>query len=184
MEVLEQEEEIVLVDIPNRSQRIDSLIARLMSHETHLSYSALKAFKDSPNDFIQYKFREKKQTDAMAFGSLVHCLILEPQEFENRYAILEDFDICCQIGGAKPRATKAYKEWKEVFLMDIGDKIVVSQEDYSTALSISNGVKNNRASAKILNQFTYKEQPIEWYYKNFKFLGFIDGGSEKILCDV
>lgn len=185
MEVLEEvEEEVVLVDIPDRTNRINSLVRRLMSHETHLSYSALKAFKDSPLDFIQYKFREKKQTDAMAFGSLVHCLILEPQEFEERYAILEDGDICAQIGGAKPRATKAYKEWKEIFLCEVGDKIVISADMHNMAKSIAKGVNDNRASSKVLRQLTVKEKRVEWEYKNFKFMGFLDGEGDKLIADI
>jgi hypothetical protein len=184
METLEIEEEVVLVDIPDRSARIDSLIRRLMSHETHLSYSALKAFKDSPVDFIQYKFREKKQTDAMVFGLIVHCLILEPEEFDNRYAIMEDADICAQIGGAKPRSTNAYKAWKEVYLMEIGDRTIVSLETYNVAKSIAVNVKHNRASAKILNMLSVKEKAVKWEYKNFMFLGFLDGEGDKLIVDV
>lgn len=182
--VEELEEEVVLVDIPDRNSRIDSLINRLMSHETHLSYSALKAFRESPQDFIQYKFREKKTTDAMIFGQIVHCLILEPKEFEIRYAIMDDFDICCTIGGAKPRATNAYKEWKAVFMAENNGKEIVPIETYKVAKQISVNVKHNRASAKILNQLTDRELPVEWMYKNFKFKGFIDGRGAKLVADV
>lgn len=184
METTELEDEVVLVEIPNQTSQIDSLINRLRNHETHLSYSSLKAFRDSPTDFIQYKFRKKKTTDAMLFGSLVHCLILEPQEFENRYAVMDDLDICSQIGGAKPRGTNAYKEWKAVFMAEIGDKIIIPIDAYNIAKSISIGVRKNRASARILNQLTEKEKAIRWFYKNFLFLGFIDGEAPKLICDI
>lgn len=183
-ELAELDEEVELVDIPDRNHRIDSLIKRLMAHETHLSYSALKAFKDSPTDFIQYKFREKKQTDAMMFGIVVHCLILEPQEFENRYVIMEDFDICAQIGGAKPRATNAYKAWKELFLQENEGKEVISLDLYKIANSIAQNVKHNRASSKVLNQLTHREKGVDWEYKNFMFKGFIDGEGDKLLTDI
>jgi hypothetical protein len=57
------------------------IISGLMSGESHLSYSSLKAFKKSPIDFINYKMGKKETTDAMLFGSMLHCLVLEPQDF-------------------------------------------------------------------------------------------------------
>lgn len=179
-----EEEEQVIVAIPDRQSKVESLISRLMTHETHLSYSALKCFKDSPTDFIQYKFREKKQTDAMLFGILVHCLILEPGTFKERYCIMDDRDICVNIGGAKPRGTNKYKEWKELFVYENEGKTIVSIEDYNIANLVANNVKHNRASAKVLGMCPIHELSVTWEYKNFVFKGFIDGKGEKAVFDI
>lgn len=162
----------------------EQIIGGLMSHESHLSYSSLSAFKEAPSVFINYKIGKKEQTDAMLFGAMLHCLVLEPQDFFNRYHCLEDGDICNQIGGAKPRATKAYKEWKEVAIQEAGDKIIVETNDYLAAKIIASNVLHNRASRKILDLGWQHETPVEWEFKNFKFKGFIDGMGDKVIFDL
>lgn len=174
----------MLTQVNSRHDKIEAIVASLMSHEGHLSYSSLSAFKCSPRDFIDYKMGVREETDAMIYGSMLHCLVLEPQDFFNRYHILDDKDICNQIGGAKPRATKAYKEWKAVALLEAGDKILVETEDYQAAQIAAGNIIHNRASAKVLNLVTEKEKPVEWEFKNFKFKGFIDGIGEKAMVDL
>lgn len=174
----------MLIETSNRHDKIEALVASLMSHEGHLSYSSLSAFKSSPRDFVDYKMGVREETDAMLYGSMLHCLVLEPDDFFNRYHILDDADICMQIGGAKPRATKVYKEWKAVALQEAGDKIMVETDDYVAAKIAANNILNNRASAKIIRQFTVKEKPVEWEFKNFKFKGYIDGDGEKLMGDI
>lgn len=160
------------------------VISKLMSHEGHLSFSSLKCFKESPSSFIEYKLAKKEPSDAMLFGSMLHCLVLEPQDFENRYLCLEDQDICAQIGGAKPRATKAYKEWYQVTISEAGDRTVVDTNDYLSAKIIASNVHHNRASAKVLNLGWYHETPVDWEFKNFMFKGFIDGKGDKAIFDL
>ena len=53
----------------------------------YLSVSALKAFNRSPNHYIQYLTGPRKASKAMAFGSALHCAVLEPDEFDSRYAL-------------------------------------------------------------------------------------------------
>lgn len=170
--------------IQTRSELIQEIIARLLNHESHLSYSSLSNFKSSPKEFINYKLKEVKQTDAMVFGSMVHCLILEPADFDYRYFILDDKAVCSSIGGAKPRATNAYKEWKADVVAAARDKIITCVEDYEAALLMSLNVRSNRAASKILKLATVHEKPIEWEMKNFKFRGIIDGEGEDIIFDL
>lgn len=165
----------------NRTQPV---IDALMSHEGHLSYSSLKAFKESPSTFIEYKLAKREPTDAMLFGSMLHCLVLEPVEFDKRYHCLDDQDICSSIGGAKPRATKAYKEWKAVAMAEAGDRELVETNEYLSAKIIASNVLHNRASAKVLDMGWNHEKPIEWEFKNFMFKGFIDGQGDKAIFDL
>lgn len=162
----------------------DNIVSALMKHEAHLSYSSLSAFKESPATFINYKLGKKDETDAMIFGSMLHCLVLEPQDFFNRYFCLEDADICNQIGGAKPRATKQYKEWLQVAMSEAGEKKIIDSDDYAYAKEIASNVLHNRASRRILDAGWEHEKPIEWEFKNFRFKGFIDGIGEKIIFDI
>lgn len=164
--------------------RAGPVISKLISGESHLSYSSLSAFKKSPATFIDYKLGVREETDAMAFGSMVHCLVLEPNEFEKRYHCLDDKDICVQIGGAKPRATKQYKEWKEYAMAEAGERILVETDDYISAKIIASNVHRNRASSKVLDLCWEHEKPVEWDFKNFHFKGFIDGKGEKAILDL
>lgn len=172
--------ELQQIQISNTQPIIDSL----MSHEGHLSFSSLKAFAESPATFMEYKLSKREPTDAMLFGSMLHCLVLEPQEFEKRYLCLDDSDICAQIGGAKPRTTKLYKEWYAVTVGEAGDREIVGTNEYLSAKIIASNVLHNRASAKILDLCWQHEKPIEWEFKNFKFKGFIDGKGQKAICDL
>lgn len=172
--------ELSNIKIDNMAGVIDAL----MSHEGHLSFSSLKAFADSPSTFAEYKLSKREPTDAMLFGAMLHCLVLEPLDFNNRYLCLDDRDICEQIGGAKPRATKAYKEWMAVTVAEAGDRQIVETNEYLAAKVIASNVLHNRASAKILDLCWQHEKPIEWEFQNFKFKGFIDGIGEKAIMDL
>lgn len=164
--------------------KVEGIINALMHHESHLSYSSLSAFKKSPRAFIDYKLGIKEETEAMIYGSLLHCFVLEPGEFEKRYMVIEDADICAQIGGAKPRATKAYKEWYNAAIAEAGGRIIVEANDMMAAKISAVNIRHNRASQKILNMTPEHEKPIEWEYKNFCFKGFIDGIGEKAIVDL
>lgn len=160
------------------------IITQLLRGEMHLSYSSLSAFKESPADFVRYKLRLKEPTESMINGSMVHCLVLEPQDFNNRYFTFDDSEKCQEIGGEKPRATKAYKEWKAIKLSEAGSREVVAPQDYISAKIIADNIRNNRAAAKVLRLCPVYEKSIEWEYKNFKFRGFIDGDGEDATFDL
>lgn len=160
------------------------IVEALMNHTGHLSFSSLKAFAESPATFVEYKLDKREPTDAMLFGSMLHCLVLEPGEFDKRYLCLDDLDICNSIGGAKPRATKQYKEWKAVTVAEAGDRTIVETSEYYAAKKIASNVRHNRASRKILDMCPEHEKAIEWEFKNFIFRGFIDGRGEKAKVDL
>jgi len=67
--------------------RKELLIKDIEAGNITLSYSAIASFMNSPKSFIDYKLKERKVTDAMIFGNLVHCLILEPDNFEKYFAV-------------------------------------------------------------------------------------------------
>lgn len=167
-----------------RQLATEEIIRKLMNRESWLSYSSISAFKESPKDFIDYKTGERKETDAMIYGSMVHCLVLEPDDFENRYHPLDDSSICLEIGGAKPRATNKYKEWLTAQKKLAGDKSIVSPDDYRHARIIAANVRFNRASRKVLDMAEEKEKPIEWDFKNFQFKGYIDGYGKRAIFDL
>lgn len=164
--------------------RFSPIIEAIFRGESHLSFSSLKAFEDSPRTFIEYKAGEKKQTDAMIYGSMIHCMVLTPELFDEKYFCIDDTSVCQQIGGAKPRATKAYKEWYDEKEGQAGGRIVVDTKDYYSAMLVGRNVEKNKASRKLLELCPVREKPIEWEYMNFKFKGFIDADGEKDVFDL
>ncbi len=167
--------------LPSRTDKINEIVGRLLSKESHLSYSSLTQFKDSPKAFIDYKLKAYEQTDAMIYGAMVHCLILEPAEFENRYYVLDDAEIIMEIGGAKPRATNAYKSWKYAEELKADGKIVVNSDDFKAAQIQSLNVRHNYAAKLVMNKVIETEKKIEWEDKNFLFKGVIDGFGSVIV---
>ena len=166
---------------PTRQVLVDEIISKLMRHETHLSFSSLKCFGENPKAFIDYKLKTITPTPAMVYGSMMHCLVLQPELFEQRYFVLDDAEIVADIGGAKPRATNKYKDWKNEQEALAGEKIIVSAEDYLQASMQNIAIKTNRSSNKILKQTKEAEKEIEWEYKNFIFNGVIDRIGDVVL---
>ena len=80
----------------------------------HVSASALKNLKISPAHFLEPE--KVEPTPAMAFGSAYHTYILQPELFDKEYFVFDERDIIEKLigeGAKSPRATNAYKEWKD-----------------------------------------------------------------------
>lgn len=88
-----------------------------------VSNSMLSNIEINPS-FYKYCLQEpKKQTDALTFGSLLHCLILQPDNFDNEFAI-------------EPIVNKRTNEGKELleqFNLDNKNKIIVNNEQLQLA---------------------------------------------------
>ena len=67
-------------------------------------------------------------TGPMIFGSLCHCLILEPREFDGRYAVFKDGKTINSVKGEK-------------FSKENEGKIIISLGDYEHALEMSRAIK-------------------------------------------
>lgn len=170
-----------------RAEAIENIIGRLMTGEMKLSYTALSNFISSPKDFIDYKLQKKEETDAMIYGSMLHCLILEPHDFDNRYFAFDDSQKCNELiaGGAKsPRATKIYKEWKAEKCAGAGTRMIVAPQEYQHAKGVAANVTHNRASRKVMDLAPRHELAIDWDFLNFGWHGFIDGDGDEDMFDI
>jgi len=102
------------------------------------SYDEIKAIRSSDlsliksNPYLYYLgIRPEIESEALSFGSLVHTLTLEPQEFDKIYAV-EEFEGC-----DLNKNTKAYKEAKKAFLEANEGKEIISKKDYELAKTLS-----------------------------------------------
>lgn len=89
----------------------------------YISVSELKSFIDSPYSYYKryiQGIRDEKKSSAMTFGSLVHCLILEPHKFDEEYLVTEV---------RKDARSKAYQE----VLATAGSRECISPADLERA---------------------------------------------------
>ena len=110
----------------------------------YLSYSAIKyaANGSKQQDMklfeLYIKGLLKKESQAFTFGSLYDCLLLEPEKALDQFVVMDDREVCEQIGGKNPRNTKKYREWKEEFAEINSSKTVVTEDDFEMATDMIN----------------------------------------------
>ena len=141
-----------------------------------LSASSLKEFGKSPAHLIAYQNKVFETTDAKELGSLIHTLILEPDEFDDRYFCLDDDEICMDLiatGSKSPRSTKIYKEWKAGELIKAGEKIMIPPE----VLKVATTAALKAQDLPIIQAITLREEFIEWEYNEIAFRGYVDGAG-------
>lgn len=89
-----------------------------------------------------------KETDALVFGKLCHCLLLEPTHFKNEYQVV-DF-------GAT-RKNKKYEAAKE----ENPGKIIINQDELDRAMAMIQNIKEHKLASVILDGAT-AEMPFMW----------------------
>ena len=111
----------------------------------HLSYSSLKyALGDMRLWEMYMRGQLKKESEALRFGSLYDLLLFEPETFNDVYYTLDDASIVDSIGGANPRSTKRYKEWKAeaAQVAENADKQLAPEEDVKKAKEMIQRLKD------------------------------------------
>lgn len=117
-----------------------------------ISASQLKAFdkgaywfwKSSP--FNPDRVQEQ-DSDAMMFGKLAHCMLLEPEKVDNEFEIA-DF--------GKSRSNKKYLELKETT-----SKVLVTSDEYSHAQKMIAEIREHKLASAIIDGAT-AEMPYFW----------------------
>jgi len=102
-----------------------------------VSKSLIVDFMQDPGTWKRSK--AKKQTKAMHKGSLVDCLLLEPDKFESRYSTLPFKDL----------KTNAAKEWKAE--VEAGGVKIVTESELATAQSSCEAIRKNPSAAALLD---------------------------------
>ena len=87
------------------------------------SRSQLGRLTESPEKFKYYEEHPEEPTPALIFGQLVHKATLEPETLMDEFAVAPNVD----------RRTKAGKEEYASWLDTVGDKTIVSADDWLKA---------------------------------------------------
>ena len=161
----------------------EALISDIDSGDITLSYSSLNEFKESPEHFIRYKMGQKKETNAMKFGSLIHCFILEPDEVDKRYLIFDRSAMPFPKSNLLKKENKAFREDLEVKAL-AQEKTVVEKKDYDLAKELSAHIRNNTSAMRCLSKCQKFEQKIEYNLDGFDFTGYVDGSGFNHIVDL
>ena len=141
-----------------------------MKQDRPLSYSALKQFDISPNHLIAYWNRDLTQSAAQIKGTLIHTLTLEPETFEEKYAIFD----------GKVKRGKAY----DAFVEENEGKLIISQKDYDDASTVKSAIFSNEAVHELFLETHTTEKLVEWESMDMKFKGFVDGIGDGFIFDL
>ena len=158
-------------------------IEQIYKKEKHLSFSALKAFLQSPRHFFRYK-TEKETTPAMEEGKMFHMAILEPDVFRQKYWVLDDKAKCEEIGGKVPRNTKVYKEWQQKQIDLNPGKELISKEDYDLYLKMGDYLGECSATKWIMEGLIHREKDFKFEHNGFIIKGKIDGEGKDYCMDL
>lgn len=161
----------------------EELFEQLSKGEISLSYSALREFAESPAHFVRYKTKEKKTTDAMRFGSLVHCAVLEPDELDSRYLVFDRSAMPFPESTLNKKENKAYKLALEAQAAS-ESKELVDSSDWNKAMKLRDLVHENIPASKALNKCFEYEQGFTYDLDGYKFRGYVDGVGFNHIVDL
>lgn len=121
-------------------------------YRTHpaISRSELWKMNESAEKFKWYKEHPIEPTPALLFGQVVHKLLLQPDSFDIEFAVAPAVD----------RRTKAGKDEYAAFVDSVGDRTVVSRDDYDRAMDMAVAARMNPLVNKLLDG--EKEVPFFW----------------------
>jgi hypothetical protein len=142
--------------------------------ERPLSYSSLKEFAKSPRHYLDYLNRKRETTPAMLFGSMVHCLLLEPSKFNKQFAVMGTID----------KRTTAGKEAYAKFVEESVGKDVVMENDYNEAMALADNVLSNTKLAPWIQNCHQYEQEFRHEVRGLPIRGFFDGVAEDYILEV
>lgn len=142
--------------------------------ERPLSYSSLKEFAKSPRHYIDYLRKERKSTPAMVFGSLVHCLLLQPNEVSKQFFLMPNID----------RRTKEGKAAYEEAMEKSKGKELITEEQYNEADNLVNKVVSESHIANVIQGCNKFEKEWRTDINGLPFRGFFDGEADDYILEI
>ena len=175
------------------------LIGKLMSKEFKLSYTKLKNLS-SPVNFIDAILNKKKKNDGMSLGSLVDCLLLTENKFDEQYTVLDAVpttdiqkvfvELMLYKMKLEPLTEEVFEEkfketkkessargperLKPYILALLQGKEIVSKEDYEKAKRIVENLKNADEVMDELMLVEDFQKKLEFNYKGWNFVCYLD----------
>lgn len=122
---------------------------------THCSHSTLEVYRESPAKFhatyIAKTLPPQASTPAMALGSMVHCLVLEPTKFSQLYIVAD---------GCENRRGSQWKHAAATAAESGRECVLPAQVD--EAKRIYDAVLQHPVAERLLTSEGIAEKPIRW----------------------
>ncbi len=129
--------------------------------DSALNFHTLRDFHRDPKAFHEGYFAEREESDAMRFGTALHCLLLQGRDAFDAQTTVFDPPINEKTGEPFGTATKAYREAYEAFLADADGKTIISAQDVATCEKLRTELLLHPNAAKILyGDFGASEVPL------------------------
>lgn len=139
-----------------------------------LSFSSIKEFAKSPSHYMHYINSKREPSKEMNMGSLIHCLLLYSDIFNDMFAVAPDVD----------RRTSAGKaEWNEFVQISDG-KTVITGEELDQANEIVNRVFSDVYIKSMIQECTIFEHRWANSINGLPFTGYIDAMHEEFIIEV
>lgn len=181
-----------------------SLIRDLQLGNVELSYSWLKEMLKSPSHFLNYKLKDKEpQTESMIFGSLVDCLITEPENLFKNFVVVDKIPttdaqkIFCNeiIKGAliqeafncaykRGKAEDIYNELKPYIDAIINKQSTITTELLNEAKEVAERLKNDESISLLLDSANSFQTKSVITYEGWKIKRFTDVKGNVITIDL
>jgi exodeoxyribonuclease VIII len=129
-----------------------------------------------------------EETNAMRLGTGIHALLLEPEEFEERFCVRPDFHLMPGnvTGKGEPStstATTFCKRMLAEFEAEHAGRIILNRAQYDTALHCIEAIRSRPAMVEII-QHSNKEVTVYGEIDGVPCKGRIDLLSPAIICDL
>ena len=133
-----------------------------------LSYSALKEFRKSPKHYQLYLQTPKTQTPAMLLGSVVDCLVLEPEKLEKRFLVFDKPNLRTNDG--KAAYQQALESSKEQGLT------LIDGETLETAKKCRDSLMDHQMSRTIIESRKRVQIRLKWTHRKtgIPMIGYVD----------
>lgn len=123
----------------------------------YISSSTLKLFMENPKKYKRiYVDRDitdiKGPTDDMMFGSLVHCLLLEPNAFETMYEVHDQGP----DGSPMNLRLKLHREWVDAN-EKLSGKTFITSHDMAEAMEVMAAIGENGLADMLIANAPYQE---------------------------
>lgn len=180
--------EAILQDVEQTA--FEELLQKLEDRTTHLSFSSLKAFRQSPQHFLRYKLREFKSTKAMDEGSVIDIVLTEPEAIDKKILILPDdcklnskagVEAYCHELGIVYTESNMRDQAKIVqAALEKEERIIINQDIFDKCENVANKVRLNPASGWLFDQDNEFQVPVNFKDLGWNFKGMIDAEMPNI----
>ena len=128
---------------PRPGTYLDGLPEYLYHNKEHgYSSSNLKDLLKSNPEKLKWKMAQQTEpSEAMKIGTVLHCHLLRPEDFENEIAVMPSFNL----------RKKADKADKAIWELTNVDKQTVTKKELELGLSMANAVRENHEAMKLLD---------------------------------